>query len=107
MPRCSRRHAAPRPVGPAPMMRCRTFTCGMRRLAAMEDERIAERRVRLVWHGGPLGARSEEFAEGARLPFAWMSTVMEPVVEEQHRAVLKRRSDGGQRVARRFVEIAV
>src|SRR6185503_10328458 len=75
--------------------------------ATVEDERIAEGRVGLVLHRAPFGVRREEFAERARLPFAWMAAVVEPVVEEEHRAVLKDRSDGGERVARRFVEIAV
>src|SRR5262245_9376560 len=86
MPRCSRRQAAPRPVGPAPTMRCRTFTRG---LAAVKNERITEGRVGLVVDRAPFGMRPEEFGKCACFSLARVAPIMEPVVKEQDRAVLE------------------
>src|SRR5258705_9195895 len=98
IPRCSRRHAAPSPVGPGPMIRCRTFTRGLW-AAPMEDERIAEGCVRLVLHGIAFWMRREELGECARLSLSGVAAVVEPVVEQQHCAILQERRNRGQRIA--------
>ena len=36
-----------------------------------------------------------------------MAAVVEPVVEQQHRAILQDRRERGERVARRFVQVAI
>src|SRR5437762_9016629 len=109
--------AAPRPDPPArrateadtPRRRlyARAEEQCVRPSSSMQDERVAEGRIAAVLHRAPLAMRGEKLAERPCLALAGVPLVVEPIVEQQHGAVLERRRDRLEGDVRGLVQIAV